>query len=92
MDVKSPGLKLPGALHGKMEISEIHHLSTLQTTVLFCRTMKVTEVLNQGPGSGVSQHHGDASHDTVQSVNTSHCYLRSLHRCVGAAEYSFYDS
>lgn len=87
-------LKLSGALHGKMEISEIHHLSSLQTTVLFCRTMRVTEVLTQGPdpGSGVSQHHGEVSYDTVQSVNTSYCSLQSLDRCVGAAGYSFYNN
>lgn len=45
VNAQSPGLKLSGTLHGKMEVSKTHHLSSLQTTVLFWRTMKVTEVL-----------------------------------------------
>lgn len=86
----------------KAVIAKWRHLNH---TILFCRTMKVTEVLTQGPdpGSGVSQHHWDVSDDTVQSVNISYCPLQSfwwLHvtittqmckPAVGAAEYSFYN-
>lgn len=42
-NAKSLGLQPSGTLRGKMEIYEIHHLSSLQTsdkstTVVFCRT------------------------------------------------------